>query len=72
MKRAFTYLESLDTTIQPDTKGNAPECAPGDEMITLIPHPTHEPMPMAMVCRKPWGGKAESAGGPWIYIANSK
>lgn len=26
-------------------------------MVTLIPHPTHEPFPMAMVCRKPWGGR---------------
>ncbi|KAA6406800.1 MAG: hypothetical protein FRX48_09524 [Lasallia pustulata] len=53
--RMSAVTRHLNTTIQPDTKGNAPECAPGDEMITLIPHPTHEPMPMAMVCRKPWG-----------------
>lgn len=45
-----------DTTIQPDTKGNAPDVAEGDEMTPLIPHPVDTPIPMAMVCRKPWGG----------------
>ena len=25
-------------------------------MIPLIPHPAHVPVPMAMVCRQPWGG----------------
>ena len=47
----------LETTLQKDTKGNAPECDPRDEMITMIPLPAHDPVPMAMVNRKPWGGK---------------
>ncbi|KAI4121966.1 MAG: hypothetical protein LQ338_006063 [Usnochroma carphineum] len=49
----------LNTTIQPDTKGTAPDVGLGDEMIPLIPHPLHDPVPMAMVCRKPWGGTRE-------------
>jgi hypothetical protein len=56
---SITMAEMLtvaDTTIQPDTKGNAPECQPGDEMTTYIPLPAHELVPMAMVCRKPFGG----------------
>jgi len=44
-----------DTTKQKDITGNAPECAPGDEMATYIPLPANELAPMAMVCRKPWG-----------------
>ncbi|KZF19543.1 phospholipase D/nuclease [Xylona heveae TC161] len=51
----------LNTTIQPDTKGDAPECSPEEEMIPLIPHPVHEPFPMAMVCRKPWGAPNHSS-----------
>ena len=50
----------LNTTIQPNTKGSAPECEPGQEMTPLIPHPAHEPVPMAMVCRKPWGAPNHS------------
>ena len=58
--RMNAVTRHLNTTIQPDTKGNAPECSPGDEMVTLIPHPTHHPIPMAMVCRKPWGAPNHS------------
>ena len=50
----------LNTTIQPNTKGNAPECEPGEKMTPLIPHPRHDPVPMAMVCRKPWGAPNHS------------
>ncbi|KAI9832247.1 MAG: hypothetical protein M1819_004425 [Sarea resinae] len=51
----------LNTTIQKDTKGSAPECAQDDEMTPLIPHPVHEPFPIAMVCRKPWGAPNHSS-----------
>ena len=49
-----------DTTIQPDTKGNAPDVEEGNEMTPLIPHPVHDPIPMALVCRKPWGCKSHT------------
>ncbi|KUI56836.1 hypothetical protein VP1G_04219 [Cytospora mali] len=34
---------------------DAPECAPEDEMTPYIPHPVHEPFPIAMVNRAPYG-----------------
>ncbi|KUI68543.1 hypothetical protein VM1G_04416 [Cytospora mali] len=34
---------------------DAPECAAEDEMTPYIPHPVHEPFPMAMVNRAPYG-----------------
>ena len=58
--RMNAVTRHLNTTIQPNTKGNAPECEPGEEMTPLIPHPQHEPVPMAMVCRKPWGAPNHS------------
>ncbi|KAJ9605552.1 hypothetical protein H2200_010209 [Cladophialophora chaetospira] len=45
----------LNTTIQPDTKGTHPDIEPADSMTPLIPIPRHEPFPIAMVCRQPWG-----------------
>ncbi|KAI0404158.1 phospholipase D/nuclease [Xylaria palmicola] len=36
-------------------RGNAPECDPADEMTPYIPHPSHEPFPMALVNRAPYG-----------------
>ncbi|KAH0829571.1 phospholipase D active site protein motif protein [Fonsecaea pedrosoi] len=50
---AITRL--LNTTIQPDTKGSAADIEPADTMTPLIPIPRHDPFPMAMVCRQPWG-----------------
>lgn len=50
---AITRL--LNTNIQPNTKGNAPEIEAADTMTPLIPIPRHEPFPIAMVCREPWG-----------------
>ncbi|KAH8156806.1 hypothetical protein CIB48_g11443 [Xylaria polymorpha] len=35
--------------------GNAPTCNPSDEMTPYIPHPAHEPFPMAFVNRAPYG-----------------
>ena len=46
---------SADTTIQPDTKGTAPDISPEETLTPLIPLPPHPPFPIAMVCRKPWG-----------------
>jgi phosphatidylserine/phosphatidylglycerophosphate/cardiolipin synthase-like enzyme len=45
----------LNTTIQPDTQGSAPDMQPADGMTPYIPIPAHDPVPMAMVCREPWG-----------------
>ena len=45
----------LNTNIQPNTKGTAPEIEPADTMTPLIPIPRHDPFPIAMVCREPWG-----------------
>jgi hypothetical protein len=38
-----------------DFGGAAPECTPEDEMTPMIPHKVHEPFPIAMVNRRPWG-----------------
>ncbi|KAI1757348.1 phospholipase D/nuclease [Xylaria castorea] len=35
--------------------GNAPDCSPADEMTPYIPHQAHEPFPIALVNRAPYG-----------------
>ncbi|WDK15229.1 hypothetical protein CGRA01v4_06510 [Colletotrichum graminicola] len=45
----------LNHTINKDFKGTAPESDPADEMTPYIPHPTHEPFPIALVNRPPYG-----------------
>lgn len=45
----------LNTTIQPDTEGSAPDIEPSETMTPLIPIARHDPFPVAMVCRLPWG-----------------
>lgn len=45
----------LNHTINVGYPANAPECAPEDEMTPYIPHPVHEPFPIAMVNRAPYG-----------------
>ncbi|KAI0859512.1 phospholipase D/nuclease [Xylaria cubensis] len=35
--------------------GNAPDCNPSDEMTPYVPHPAHEPFPIALVNRAPYG-----------------
>jgi phosphatidylserine/phosphatidylglycerophosphate/cardiolipin synthase-like enzyme len=45
----------LNTTIQPDTKGTAPEIDASQTMTPLIPIHRHDAFPIAMVCRQPWG-----------------
>ncbi|KAI9722035.1 MAG: hypothetical protein M1812_001995 [Candelaria pacifica] len=45
----------LNTTLQPNYKGTAPECAPEDAMTPMIIHKPHNPFPIALVNRKPWG-----------------
>jgi hypothetical protein len=45
----------LNHTTNKGFKCTAPECAPNEEMTPYIPHPVHEPFPIAMVCRPPYG-----------------
>lgn len=53
--RVEAVTRHLNHTKNEGFKGNAPECAPGEEMTPYIPHPVHEPFPIAMVCREPYG-----------------
>ena len=58
-KNGETRIEAvtrhLNHTKNAGFKGNAPECEPEEEMTPYIPHPVHEPFPIAMVCREPYG-----------------
>lgn len=45
----------LNHTINVGFPFDAPECVPEDEMTPYIPHPPHEPFPIAMVNRPPYG-----------------
>ncbi|KAI1106634.1 IQ calmodulin-binding motif protein [Jackrogersella minutella] len=45
----------LNHTVNKGFQGDAPECNPRDEMTPYMPHPAHEPFPMALVCRAPYG-----------------
>lgn len=45
----------LNHTVNKGFEGSAPECDTRDEMTPYLPHPAHEPFPMAMVCRWPYG-----------------
>jgi len=46
----------LDHSINKGFEGDrAPECPPGEEMTPYIAHPAHEPFPMALVNRSPYG-----------------
>ena len=42
-------------THQKDRKPTAPQYAPGEEMTPYVPHTVHEPFPIALVNRKPYG-----------------
>ncbi|KAI9834684.1 MAG: hypothetical protein M1826_000086 [Phylliscum demangeonii] len=50
----------LNGKLQPDTTGDAPEPGPDEEMTPYIVHPAHDPFPMAMLNRKPWGAPNHS------------
>ncbi|PBP25599.1 hypothetical protein BUE80_DR003453 [Diplocarpon rosae] len=58
-KNGETRLEAvtrhLNHTKNVGFLGNAPDCEPCEEMTPYIPHPVHEPFPIAMVCREPYG-----------------
>lgn len=47
----------VDTTIQPETTGDAPD---NDQEVRMTPYtllPIHDPVPMALVNREPYGGE---------------
>ncbi|KAH1821878.1 hypothetical protein KXX35_001128 [Aspergillus fumigatus] len=46
----------LNTTIQRDTTGNAPDSDQEPPMRPYVILPPHKPFPMALVNREPWGG----------------
>ncbi|KAI3342780.1 hypothetical protein F4824DRAFT_443229 [Ustulina deusta] len=45
----------LNHTMNVRYPGDAPNCGPEDEMTPYIPHPAHEPFPIALVNRAPYG-----------------
>jgi phosphatidylserine/phosphatidylglycerophosphate/cardiolipin synthase-like enzyme len=53
--RVEAVTRHLNHTRNAGFKGNAPECEEGEEMTPYIPHPVHQPFPIAMVCREPYG-----------------
>lgn len=53
--RMEAVTRHLNHTTNKGFRGTSPECATGEEMTPYIPHPVHEPFPMAMVCREPYG-----------------
>lgn len=53
--RMQAVTRMLNHTKNPNFAGTAPECAEHEEMTPYIPHPVHEPFPIAMVCREPYG-----------------
>ncbi|EFW14872.1 phospholipase D [Coccidioides posadasii str. Silveira] len=51
----------LNIVSRPDITGDAPEWDEDDHMTPYILHPPHEPFPMAMVNREPWGALNHSS-----------
>lgn len=45
----------LNHSVNEGFKGDAPECNAHDEMTPYMAHPAHEPFPIAMVNRQPYG-----------------
>jgi len=60
--RREAVTRKLNHTTNKGFEGTAPECSPQEEMTPYIPHPAHEPFPIAMVCRAPYGPPNHSAG----------
>ncbi|KAL4898021.1 hypothetical protein BDV59DRAFT_208557 [Aspergillus ambiguus] len=53
--RTHAVTRHLNTTIQPDTTGDAPDA---DQELQMKPYhltPSHKPIPIALVNREPWG-----------------
>ncbi|KAJ5587823.1 uncharacterized protein N7459_003588 [Penicillium hispanicum] len=66
----------LNTTIQPETTGDAPESDQQNKMHPYITLPYHEPVPMAMVNREPYGAPNHNSvhtpqNAAWISAINN-
>ncbi|ORY65156.1 uncharacterized protein BCR38DRAFT_192318 [Pseudomassariella vexata] len=53
--RMQAVTRHLNHTTNMGFLGNAPDCEPEDEMTPMIPHPVHDPFPIALVNRPPYG-----------------
>jgi len=53
--RVQAVARHLDHTVNVGFQPTAPDCPPHEEFTPYIPHPTHEPFPIAMVNRYPYG-----------------
>lgn len=53
--RMQAVTRHLNHTVNESFKGDAPECDVAEEMTPYMPHPTHEPFPIALVNRYPYG-----------------
>ncbi|KAI9763874.1 MAG: hypothetical protein M1840_009058 [Geoglossum simile] len=53
--RMAAVTKHLNAAGHTTTKTTSPECVLGEEMIPYVLHPPHEPFPIAMVCRRPYG-----------------
>ncbi|CAK7198325.1 hypothetical protein SEUCBS139899_000985 [Sporothrix eucalyptigena] len=63
-KPGETQMEAISRLLNHtvnDLKADAPELPVGDEMTPYIPHAVHEPFPIAMVNRPPFGPPTHSA-----------
>ncbi|KAI1767247.1 hypothetical protein GGR53DRAFT_136174 [Hypoxylon sp. FL1150] len=59
--RTQAVSRHLNHTTNTGFAGDAPPCSPDDEMTPYIAHPPHEPAPMALVCRSPYGPPTHSS-----------
>lgn len=63
-KPGETQMEAISRLLNHtvnDLKADAPELGEGEEMTPYIPHATHEPFPIAMVNRPPFGPPTHSS-----------
>ncbi|GLI81736.1 hypothetical protein PoHVEF18_010125 [Penicillium ochrochloron] len=65
----------LNTTIQPDTTGDAPGSDQEDKMTPYTVLPSHDPVPMALVNREPYGAPNHNSidtpqNGAWLSAIN--
>ncbi|KAE9971731.1 hypothetical protein BLS_004335 [Venturia inaequalis] len=58
--RMELVTEHLNRATHQKREGTAPPCRPDEEMAPYIPHAVHEPFPIALVNRKPWGAPNHS------------
>lgn len=58
--RMELVTEHLNRATHQTREGTAPPCRPDEEMAPYIPHAVHEPFPIALVNRKPWGAPNHS------------